>query len=322
MRQYLEMIEHVMLSGENKQDRTGTGTKEVFGYQARYDLKQGFPLLTTKKMDNLFEKVFHELKWFIIGETNIRYLLSRGVNIWNADAYRWFKKNHGKEFPQMTMKHYIDLVKNDLEFAYDYGDLGRIYGAQWTDFGGRTEKTLVDSGMWNEEKRVYGINQLQEVIQHVRDVLAGNTTEARRLLIVAWNPNDKDGMALPPCHVLFQLYVHEDGRISGQLYQRSGDLFLGVPFNIASYSLLLHMIAHLVGAEAGEFVHTIGCLHLYNNHKDQAMIQLSREPMQLPALLINPDREITNIEDFEFEDFELIGYNSHGPLKGDVSVGK
>lgn len=306
-KQYIEMIEHVFMNGSDREERTGTGTKEVFGYQNRYDLSQGFPLLTTKDMGNLFPKIFHELMWFLKGETNIKYLVDRGVNIWNADAYRWFKEKYypNGEKPLYTQKEFIQRIRDDEFFAQDYGDLGRIYGKQWTDFGGHDTPV----GYFD------GVNQIQQVIEEIK-----NNPNSRRLIVSAWNPYDMEGMALPPCHVLMHFYV-KDGKLSCLLYQRSADLFLGVPFNIASYALLTHMIAYMTDLQVGEFIHTFGCLHIYNNHVEQMREQMSREPKKLPFLWIEPEREIKSITEFELEDFELIGYSAHGKLTGEVSVG-
>lgn len=313
-KQYIEMIEHVIMNGVERKDRTGTGTKEVFGYQNRYDLTQGFPLLTTKDMRNLFPKIFHELMWFLKGETNIRYLLDRNVNIWNADAYRWYRQRTDTKSPlkpvPMSQKEFIQKIKDDERFAENWGDLGRIYGKQWTDFGGRVEVNQYDDEIYYN-----GINQIDKLIEGIK-----NDPYSRRHIVSAWNPYDMEGMALPPCHVLIQFYVH-DGKLSCQLYQRSADLFLGVPFNIASYALLTHMVAFMTGLGVGEFIHTFGCLHIYNNHIEQIREQVQREPKRLPELLVDPVGEIASITDFELEDFDLIGYIAHGKLTGKVSVG-
>lgn len=314
-KQYIEMIEHVFMHGQAREDRTGTGTKEVFGYQTRYDLSQGFPLLTTKDMEDLFPKIFHELMWFLKGDTNIKYLVDRGVNIWNADAYRWYRQRTDTKSPikptPMSQKEFIQKIKDDERFAEKWGDLGRIYGKQWTDFGGHDWIEPID----HDVEWVSGINQIQQVIEEIK-----NNPNSRRLIVSAWNPYDMEGMALPPCHVLIQFYVH-NGKLSCQLYQRSADLFLGVPFNIASYALLTHMIAYMTELEVGEFIHTFGCLHIYNNHEEQMREQMKREPKKLPQLLMYPEREINDITEFELEDFELVGYNAHGKLTGKVSVG-
>ena len=263
MNQYLKMCEHILENGTDKEDRTGTGTRSVFGYQMRFDLQKGFPLMTTKKV--YWKGVAHELLWFLKGDTNIKYLNDNDVHIWD-------------------------------EWADENGDLGNVYGHQWRSWEGR-EGT---------------IDQISEVIEQIKE-----NPYSRRLIVNAWNVGDLDKMALPPCHLLFQFYVAE-GKLSCQLYQRSCDTFLGVPFNIASYSLLTHMIAHVVGLEVGEFVWTGGDVHIYHNHFDQIKEQLSREPRPLPQIKIN--KETDNIFEIDFEDIELIGYDPHPTIKGEVSV--
>ena len=320
--QYLDMVKHVLENGEQRGDRTGTGTIGVFGYQTRFNLSKGFPLLTTKDMENLFPKIFHELMWFIKGETNIKYLVDRGVNIWNADAYRWFKEQVAtvrdfapKEYVHLSKKQYIDKIKSDSCFAEKFGDLGRIYGKQWTDFGGNI--LTIEYEHEGITSNITGINQLKEVIEEIK-----RNPTSRRLIISAWNPIDQKGMALPPCHVLVQFYVTNDDRLSCQLYQRSGDLFLGVPFNIASYALFTHMIAHMCDLGVGEFIHTFGDLHIYNNHVEQMKEQLNREPLPLPTLEVLVSKGwVEDITAFELDDFELIEYEGHGKLTGEVSVG-
>jgi len=274
MQQYLDLLKHITKNGAVKGDRTGTGTRSVFGYQMRFDLNEGFPLLTTKKLH--LKSIIHELLWFIKGDTNIKYLNDHGVKIWDA----WADEN---------------------------GDLGPVYGAQWRN--------------WNGE----GIDQLQLVINQIK-----NNPDSRRILISAWNPsvmpdtsisfseNVANGKAaLPPCHAFFQFYVI-DNKLSCQLYQRSADVFLGVPFNIASYALFTMMMAQVCGLKYGEFIHTFGDVHLYNNHLEQAELQLSRAPKQLPIMKINPS--VKSIFDFTFEDFELVNYDPHPHIKGEVSV--
>ena len=264
MKQYLDLLDHVMRTGTRKSDRTGTGTISIFGYQMRFDLNDGFPVLTTKKLH--LKSIIHELLWFISGETNIRYLKENGVKIWD-------------------------------EWADKEGNLGPVYGYQWRSWpaeGGRK------------------IDQLLNVISSVK-----NSPDSRRHLVCAWNAGDIEKMALPPCHILFQFYV-ADGKLSCQLYQRSADIFLGVPFNIASYALLTLMVAQVCGLKPGEFIHTFGDAHIYLNHIEQVKLQLSREPYPLPVMLINPD--IKDIEKFRFEDFTLSQYISHPHIKGDVSV--
>ncbi|MCX7348332.1 MAG: thymidylate synthase [Alphaproteobacteria bacterium] len=264
MRQYQDLMRHVREHGHRKDDRTGTGTLSVFGWQSRYDLAEGFPLVTTKKLH--LRSIIHELLWFIRGETNVKYLRDNKVTIWD-------------------------------EWADENGDLGPVYGAQWRSWPARDGST---------------IDQLADVIARIR-----KNPDSRRLLVTAWNPADVDRMALPPCHCLFQFYV-ADGKLSCQLYQRSADIFLGVPFNIASYALLTHMVAHVTGLKAGEFIHTLGDAHLYLNHLDQADEQLQRETLPLPRLVIK--RDINDIMDFRFEDFEIAGYQSHPHIAAPVAV--
>ncbi|AWI12575.1 thymidylate synthase [Caldibacillus thermoamylovorans] len=264
MKQYLNLCRHVLENGVKKEDRTGTGTISTFGYQMRFNLQEGFPLLTTKKVH--LKSVIHELLWFIQGNTNVKYLQENGVRIWN-------------------------------EWADEDGNLGPIYGHQWRSWTGADGRTH---------------DQLKEVIEQIK-----TNPNSRRLIISAWNVGDLDKMALPPCHTLFQFYV-VDGKLSCQLYQRSGDLFLGVPFNIASYSLLTMMIAQVCDLEPGEFIHTFGDVHIYLNHIEQVKLQLTREPRKLPTMKLNPN--VKNIFDFKYEDFSLENYHPHPPIKGVVSV--
>jgi thymidylate synthase len=264
MQQYLDLMRHVRQHGVKKEDRTGTGTLSVFGHQARYDLRKGFPLVTTKKLH--LRSIIHELLWFIRGETNIKYLHDNKVTIWD-------------------------------EWADANGDLGPVYGAQWRSWPAR-DGTAID--------------QLADVIARIK-----KSPDSRRLMVTAWNPSDVDKMALPPCHCLFQFYV-ANGELSCQLYQRSADIFLGVPFNIASYALLTHMIAHVCGLKAGDFVHTLGDAHLYLNHLEQADLQLTRKPKSLPQLVIK--RKIERIEDFRYEDFEITGYEPDAAIAAPVAV--
>lgn len=264
MRQYLDLMRHVLENGTRKEDRTGTGTLSVFGYQMRFDLSQGFPLVTTKKVH--LRSIIHELLWFLKGETNIRYLKENGVSIWD-------------------------------EWADENGDLGPVYGAQWRSWptpGGGS------------------IDQIAQLVGQIR-----NTPDSRRLLVSAWNPAQVERMALPPCHCLFQFYVAED-RLSCQLYQRSADIFLGVPFNIASYALLTLMIAQVTGLQPGEFIHTFGDAHLYANHLDQVKTQLSRSPFPLPDMHLNPD--VGSLFDFVYDDFSLQQYQCHPHIKAPVAV--
>jgi thymidylate synthase len=264
MKQYLELMRRVRETGTRKEDRTGTGTLSVFGYQMRFDLAEGFPLVTTKKCH--LKSIIHELLWFLSGDTNIRYLQDNGVRIWN-------------------------------EWADADGNLGPVYGSQWRSW------PAVDGRR---------IDQITQVIEQIR-----HTPDSRRLIVSAWNVGEIDNMALPPCHLLFQFYVAE-GRLSCQLYQRSADIFLGVPFNIASYALLTMMVAQVCRLAPGDFVHTFGDAHLYLNHLDQTDEQLGRKPFPLPAMKMNPD--IQSIFDFTFEDFELVGYQAHPHIKGAVAV--
>jgi thymidylate synthase len=264
MQQYLDLMRHVRDHGAGRDDRTGTGTISMFGYQMRFDLAAGFPLVTTKKLH--LRSIIHELLWFLQGDTNIRYLHDNGVSIWD-------------------------------EWADENGDLGPVYGYQWRSWptpGGGS------------------IDQISNLVEQIK-----NNPDSRRLMVTAWNPADVEAMALPPCHCLFQFYV-SDGRLSCQLYQRSADIFLGVPFNIASYALLTMMMAQVTGLEPGEFVHTFGDAHLYSNHLDQVDLQLSREPLPLPEMRLNP--KVESLFDFRFEDFELINYEAHPHIKAPVAV--
>ena len=274
MKQYLDLIKHIQKTGVEKGDRTGTGTKSVFGYQMRFDLSKGFPMLTTKKLH--LKSIIHELLWFLKGDTNIKYLKENGVRIWDA-------------------------------WADEKGDLGPVYGHQWRN--------------WNSE----GLDQISEVINTIKD-----NPNSRRMMVSAWNPSvmpdtsvsfsenvANNKAALPPCHAFFQFYV-ADGKLSCQLYQRSADIFLGVPFNIASYALLVLMIAQVCDLEPGEFIHTFGDAHIYNDHSEQIALQLSRETRDLPQMKLN--KNIKNIFDFTYDDFELVGYNPHPLIRGKVSV--
>jgi thymidylate synthase len=264
MQQYLDLMRHVRLHGVKKEDRTGTGTYSVFGHQMRFDLEQGFPLVTTKKLH--LRSIIYELLWFIRGETNVKYLRDNKVTIWD-------------------------------EWADANGDLGPVYGAQWRSWPARDGGTM---------------DQLADVIARIK-----KSPDSRRLIVTAWNPADVDKMALPPCHNMFQFYVAK-GKLSCQLYQRSADIFLGVPFNIASYALLTHMIAKVTGLGVGDFVHTLGDAHIYSNHLEQADLQLTRKPKPLPQLLIK--RDVTSIDDFQFEDFEITGYDPDPSIKAQVAV--
>ena len=288
MRAYLAMIEHVMKNGEFRDDRTGTGTLSTFGYQFRHNLNEGFPLLTTKRVP--FRIIMEELKWFLSGSTNIKPLLDANVHIWDDDAYRWYKANH---HTTLTKEEYMDIVKMDES----YGDLGNVYGKQWRDWDGH--------------------DQITNVIDQIK-----NNPTSRRIIVSGWNVGELELMALPPCHSFFQFYVSQDKKLSCQLYQRSGDLFLGVPFNIASYSLLTHLIAGHCGLGVGEVILNFGDLHIYNNLLPQCIMQLQREPRELPKLIIRQDlRTLEDISDFETSSISLLGYNPHPTIKGKLSVG-
>lgn len=287
MKQYLELLEFVKNNGTLKENRTGINTISFFGTQTRYDLSKGFPILTTKKVN--FKAIVHELLWFISGNTNIKYLVDNGVNIWNEWPYDNYKRT--KAFKGETQEEFIEKIRNDAEFAKQYGELGPVYGKQWRDFN--------------------GVDQLKNVIEEIK-----SNPNSRRLIVSAWNPNDVKNMLLPPCHSLFQFYVLNN-KLYCQLYQRSADLFLGVPFNIASYSLLMIMIANECNLELGEFVHSIGDCHIYENHIDQINTQLSRKPKKLPKLKIKNKKSIF---DYKFEDFELEGYDPEAFIKAPVAV--
>lgn len=292
MKQYLDFIKFILETGTQKDDRTETGTISRFGYQMRFDLTEGFPLLTTKKIH--LKSIIHELLWFIKGDTNIRYLVLNDVKIWNDWPYAIYQKSN--DYHNETMDEFIEKIKNDENFALKYGDLGPVYGKQWRGFEGK-ERT---------------VDQLKWVIEEIK-----RNPNSRRLIVNSWNAALIDQMALPPCHAMFQFYVNEN-KLSCQLYQRSADAFLGVPFNIASYALLTMMIAKITGLEPGEFIHTFGDAHIYLNHLDQINLQLSRKPRALPKMLIK--RDVKSIEDFNFNDFELVDYHPYPAIKGKVAV--
>lgn len=289
MKNYLEMCQFVLDNGTSREDRTGTGTKGVFGYQMRFDLSEGFPLLTTKKVH--FPSLAKELLWFVSGDTNIKWLVENKVRIWNEWPYQLFQES--KDFAGESMDEFVERIINDDAFAQKYGELGPVYGKQWRDFG--------------------GVDQLQNVIDTIK-----TNPFSRRIIMSAWNSAEVDQMALPPCHAFMQFYVSNDNKLSLQLYQRSADVFLGVPFNIASYALLLHMVAKVCDLEVGEFIHTFGDLHIYNDHFDAIQTQLSREVRPLPRLVIHGDQK--EITDFKFDDFEVVDYNPHPRIKAKVSV--
>ena len=301
MKQYLDLLKLIKETGIKKEDRTGTGTISIFGHQMRFNLQDGFPLMTTKKVN--LDSIIHELLWFIRGDTNIRYLVQNGVNIWNDWPFQsWLNETgqadkyatHSKEWKEM-MKTFVETVIADEGFASQYGDLGPVYGKQWRDFE--------------------GVDQLEQVIEGIK-----NSPDSRRLIVSAWNPKDIPVMiksGLPPCHTLFQFYV-SNGRLSCQLYQRSADVFLGVPYNIASYALLTLMIAKVSGLEPGEFVHSFGDTHIYLNHLEQVNEQLSRDPHSLPQLKIKDNR--SSLFEFEINDFELTEYDPHPFISAPIAV--
>jgi len=311
---YLDLLKHVLEKGTKKMDRTGTGTVSVFGYQMRFDLNEGFPLLTTKRVP--FRLIASELLWFIKGDTNIRYLLKNNNNIWNEWAFKnWVESDEYKgpdmtdfgnrslkdpefnELYQAEMDKFKSRILEDEDFASKYGELGPVYGKQWRSW---------------ETSRGESIDQLKNVINQIK-----NNPDSRRHLVVGYNPGDVEFMSLPPCHSLFQFYV-ADGKLSCQLYQRSGDLFLGIPFNIASYALLTHLIAFECGLEVGEFIHTIGDAHIYTNHIEQVTLQLSRDPRPSPTLKLNT--AVQSVFDFEMDDIEIVGYDPHPTIKAPVAV--
>ena len=280
MQQYLDLLDRVLTHGKERKDRTGTGTVGVFGHQMRFDLAEGFPLLTTKKLH--LRSIIHELLWFLSGDTHVAPLQEAGVRIWNEWA----------------------TAEQTARFGRQEGDLGPVYGHQWRNFGA----TVQADGSYDQD----GVDQIQNLLDTIRD-----NPWSRRMIVSGWNPKEADQVALPPCHTLFQFYV-QDGKLSCQLYQRSADIFLGVPFNIASYSLLLMMIAQVSDLEPGEFVHTMGDAHLYSDHLEQARLQLTREVRKPPQMTLNPD--VTSLFDFRFEDFTLTEYDPHPHIRARVSV--
>lgn len=288
MKQYIDLCNYILNNGVKKDDRTETGTISVFGYQMRFNLGEGFPLLTTKKVH--LKSIIHELLWFISGSTNIKYLVDNDVRIWNDWPYDLYKKS--PDFQGETIEEFAAKIKESDEFAKKYGNLGPVYGKQWRDFN--------------------GVDQLSNLIEQIK-----TNPNSRRLIISAWNPAEVDKMALPPCHSFMQFYVAE-GKLSCQLYQRSADVFLGVPFNIASYALFTMMIAQVCGLEPGDFVHTLGDAHIYLNHLDQVNKQIKRSLRPLPKMVINPN--VKSIFDFKYEDFTLLNYNPHSGIKGKVAV--
>ncbi len=311
---YLQLIRDILEKGHEKSDRTGTGTKSLFGYQMRFNLAEGFPLLTTKKVP--FGLIKSELLWFLRGDTNIRFLLEHNNHIWDEWAFKNWVQSDEYHGPDMTnfglraqeddnfnkvyqdeKKKFCQKIVEDQEFANKFGNLGDVYGAQWRHWQTRNGET---------------IDQIKDVIETIK-----NNPDSRRMIVTAWNPEDIPLSALPPCHTLFQFYVN-DGKLSCQLYQRSADVFLGVPFNIASYALLTHMIARETRLEVGEFVHTLGDAHIYLNHLDQVNEQLERSPYDAPKLWLNPEKK--NIMDFEMKDIKVKNYRSHSAIKAPVAV--
>ncbi|MFR9504198.1 MAG: thymidylate synthase [Rikenellaceae bacterium] len=296
MKQYLDLLRTIKEQGTVKGDRTGTGTKSIFGYQMRFDLSEGFPLLTTKRV--FLKGVIHELLWFLQGDTNIKYLVDNGVHIWDNDAFRHYTSlaTQGGVEPLSKEEFLLKAGTESPLEGYKYGDLNEVYGHQWRSWG------RYDGGT---------IDQIRSVVETIK-----SNPNSRRMLVSAWNVAQVDDMALPPCHVLFQFYV-ADGRLSCQLYQRSADTFLGVPFNIASYALLTQMIAQECGLEVGDFIHTLGDTHLYLNHFEQVEEQLSRTPRQLPRMKLNPS--VGSIFDFTYDDFTLEGYDPYPTITAPMS---
>ncbi len=306
-KEYLKLLEHIMENGATKTDRTGTGTKSVFGYQMRFNLQDGFPLLTTKKVP--MKSIIHELLWFMRGDSNLKYLADNNVHIWDEWPYKSYLQRNNLPIPEINgeewktgMAEFVEKIKSDEAFAKEYGNLGPIYGYQWRN--------------WPAPNGEH-IDQLKQVIETLK-----KSPDSRRMIVSAWNVADINEMAkagLPPCHCLFQFYV-ADGKLSCQLYQRSCDTFLGVPFNIASYALLTMIIAQIAGLEAGEFIWTGGDTHLYSNHMEQVKTQLSRKDdiRPMPKMKINPEKK--NLEDFTIDDFELTDYNPHEGIKAPIAV--
>ncbi|MEY2998914.1 MAG: thymidylate synthase [Bacteroidota bacterium] len=292
MKAYHDLIHRVLAEGVHKEDRTGTGTLSVFGHQMRFDLQAGFPMMTTKKLH--LKSILHELIWFIRGETNIRYLCQNGVRIWDDWPYAKYKASG--DFQGEDIRAFAERIAEDSAFAEKWGELGPVYGHQWRSWPGPNG----------------AVDQLKQVLEDLR-----RNPDSRRHIVSAWNPGYIDQMALPPCHAFFQFYVAE-GKLSCQLYQRSADIFLGVPFNIASYALLVHFMARDLGLGVGDFVHTLGDAHIYSNHIDQVKLQISREPRTLPTLWLNPD--VTSLFDFTFDDVRLEGYDPHPHIAGAVAV--
>lgn len=293
MRAYLDALQNILDNGVDRGDRTGTGTRSVFGLQMRFDLSKGFPLVTTKK--TFMKRITHELLWFLSGDTNIRYLVENGVHIWDEWPFKEYRlASERGEAPAMTQAEFIEKIGADKDFADKWGSIGPGYGFQWRNFNGE------------------GIDQIQNLVNGIK-----KNPESRRHMVITYNPVQAEKMLLPPCHSMFQFYV-ANGKVSCQMYQRSADMFLGVPFNIASYALLVMMVAQVTGLKPGEFVHTIGDAHIYHNHFDQVKLQLSREPLPLPTMKINPG--VTDIFSFKYEDFTLENYQHHEAIKAPIAV--
>lgn len=303
MKIYHDLLKHIMNNGTEKSDRTGIGTKSIFGYQMRMDLNEGFPLLTTKKV--FLKGILHELLWFLKGETNIKYLVDNNVHIWDEWPFdTYLKKNNlSEKYPRYSpewhdkKKEFIQKIKEDKDFAKRWGELGPVYGKQWRKWEA-PDGTVVD--------------QIAQAVTTLK-----NNPDSRRIIVNAWNPGELHKMALTPCHAIYQFYV-ADGKLSCQMYQRSADTFLGVPFNIASYALLTLMMAQVTGLKAGDLILTFGDVHIYNNHFEQVELQLSREPRTLPQMIINP--EVKCIDDFVYDDFELKDYNPYPAIKAPIAV--
>jgi len=310
MKQYLEMLAEIKKRGKTRKDRTGIGTRGIFGYQMRFNLQKGFPLLTTKKV--FLKGIIHELLWFLSGSTNIEYLVKNGINIWNEWPFQTYlqKTGQAKKYPiysptwQKKLTLFAEKIKNDPTFAQKWGELGPVYGKQWTAWEGKDGKT---------------INQIAEAIRQIKE----NPFD-RRIIVSSWNVGDIKNLvrgtitAPPPCHLLFQFYVSADKKLSCQLYQRSADAFLGVPFNIASYALLTMMIAQVCNLKPGEFIHTFGDLHIYRNHFRQVAEQLKRKPRPLPQMKIN--KKVKDIFQFQYTDFKLVGYHPHPPIQAPIAI--
>ena len=293
MRAYLDALQNILDNGADRGDRTGTGTRSVFGLQMRFDLSKGFPLVTTKK--TFMKAITHELLWFLAGDTNIRYLVENGVHIWDEWPFKEYRlASERGEVPALTQAEFIEKIGTDKDFADQWGSIGPGYGFQWRNFNGE------------------GVDQIADLVNAIK-----KNPESRRHMVITYNPVQAEKMLLPPCHSMFQFYV-ANGKLSCQMYQRSADMFLGVPFNIASYALLVMMVAQVTGLKPGEFVHVIGDAHIYHNHFDQVKLQLSREPLPLPTMKVNP--EVSDIFSFKYDDFTLENYQHHDAIKAPIAV--